>query len=186
MSDQWAGCRCGRGPPPPCAIGSRCGRTEPISASFSIHSARDDIAGLRHACAIRALEAIGDIRQFALWLGRASRQTAEMHPRLDPFEKLRILSKQQPLEISGGASRACRTNSWPCLRESRDDPCRNLFRAWIHASQPRQVPIKYDSYNAGFWWFEVFRSIGIEDWQHRLRLQCPRRGPRATCHAQHR
>ena len=58
---------------------------------------------LRHACAIRTLEATRDIRQVALWLGHASQQTTEMYLRADPVEKLGILSKQQPPEISGGS-----------------------------------------------------------------------------------
>lgn len=57
---------------------------------------------LRHACALRTLEATGDIRQVALWLGHASQQTTEMYLRIDPVEKLRILSKQKPPEISEG------------------------------------------------------------------------------------
>ena len=33
---------------------------------------------LRHACALRTLEASRDIRQVAIWLGHASQQTTEV------------------------------------------------------------------------------------------------------------
>lgn len=57
---------------------------------------------LRHACALHTLEATGDIRQVALWLGHASQQTTEMYLRLDPVEKLEILAERQPPDITRG------------------------------------------------------------------------------------
>ena len=58
---------------------------------------------LRHACALRTLEATRDIRQVALWSGHASQQTTEACPRVDAVEKLGILSKQQPPAVCGGS-----------------------------------------------------------------------------------
>ena len=57
---------------------------------------------LRHACALHTLEATGDIRQVGLWLGHASIQTTEMYLRVDPVDKLEILSERQPPEIQKG------------------------------------------------------------------------------------
>ena len=48
------------------------------------------------------LEATGDIRQVGLWLGHASIQTTEMYLRVDPVDKLEILSGRQPPEIQKG------------------------------------------------------------------------------------
>lgn len=46
---------------------------------------------LRHTCAMLALQATGDIRKVALWLGHASVQTTEMYVRADPSAKLEAL-----------------------------------------------------------------------------------------------
>jgi len=47
---------------------------------------------LRHTCAMLALQATGDIRKVALWLGHASVQTTEMYVRADPSTKLDALN----------------------------------------------------------------------------------------------
>ncbi len=57
---------------------------------------------LRHACALHTLEATGDIRQAALWLGHSCQQTTEVYLRLDPVEKLEILSERPPPDITRG------------------------------------------------------------------------------------
>ena len=57
---------------------------------------------LRHACALHTLEATGDIRQASLWLGHSSQQTTEIYLRLDPVEKLEILSERPPPDITRG------------------------------------------------------------------------------------
>lgn len=46
---------------------------------------------LRHTCAMHTLEATGDIRKVALWLGHANLQTTEVYLRADPSEKLEII-----------------------------------------------------------------------------------------------
>ncbi len=58
---------------------------------------------LRHACALNTLEATGDIRQVALWLGHASLQSTEMYLRVDPANKLDILSARQPPNLRKGS-----------------------------------------------------------------------------------
>ena len=57
----------------------------------------------RHACALHTLEATGDIRQVALWLGHASLQSTEMYLRVDPANKLDILSARQPPNLRKGS-----------------------------------------------------------------------------------
>lgn len=49
---------------------------------------------LRHSCAMHTLQATGDVRKVALWLGHASLQTTEMYLRADPTEKLLPFSKR--------------------------------------------------------------------------------------------
>ena len=58
---------------------------------------------LRHACALHTLEATGDIRQVALWLGHASLQSTEMYLRVDPAHKLDILAARQPPNLRKGS-----------------------------------------------------------------------------------
>lgn len=57
----------------------------------------------RHACALHTLEATGDIRQVALWLGHASLQSTEQYLRVDPANKLEILSARHPPSLSKGS-----------------------------------------------------------------------------------
>lgn len=61
---------------------------------------------LRHSCAMHTLQATGDVRKVALWLGHASIQTTEMYLRADPFEKLEILDAHHPPLIKPGRFRA--------------------------------------------------------------------------------
>lgn len=46
---------------------------------------------LRHTCAMSILQATGDIRKVALWLGHESQQTSEVYLAADPTEKLAAL-----------------------------------------------------------------------------------------------
>jgi len=47
---------------------------------------------LRHSCAMQTLQATGDIRKVALWLGHASLQSTEVYLRADPTVKLEVLA----------------------------------------------------------------------------------------------
>ncbi len=58
---------------------------------------------LRHACALHTLEATGDIRQVALWLGHASLRSTEMYLRVDPAHKLDILAARQAPNLRKGS-----------------------------------------------------------------------------------
>ena len=60
---------------------------------------------LRHSCAMHTLQATGDIRKVALWLGHASIQTTEMYLRADPTEKLALLDAHHPPLIKPGRFR---------------------------------------------------------------------------------
>lgn len=60
---------------------------------------------LRHSCAMHTLQATGDIRKVALWLGHASIQTTEVYLRADPTEKLALLDAHHALLIKPGKFR---------------------------------------------------------------------------------
>lgn len=60
---------------------------------------------LRHSCAMHTLQATGDVRKVALWLGHASIQTTEMYLRADPTEKLALLDAHHPPLIKPGKFR---------------------------------------------------------------------------------
>lgn len=68
---------------------------------------------LRHSCAMMTLQATGDIRKVALWLGHSSLQSTEMYLRADPTQKLEAVSLVTPLP-SGKASSQPRTTSLSC------------------------------------------------------------------------
>lgn len=57
---------------------------------------------LRHSCAMHTLDATGDIRKVALWLGHASIQSTEAYLRADPGEKLQILAAHGAPAIKPG------------------------------------------------------------------------------------
>ena len=57
---------------------------------------------LRHSCAMHTLEATGDIRKVALWLGHASIQSTEAYLRVDPAEKLAVLNAVTPPTLRPG------------------------------------------------------------------------------------
>ena len=60
---------------------------------------------LRHSCAMHTLQATGDIRKVALWLGHTSIQTTEMYLRADPAEKLALLDAHHAPLIKPGKFR---------------------------------------------------------------------------------
>ena len=60
---------------------------------------------LRHSCPMHTLQATGDIRKVALWLGHASIQTTEMYLRADPTEKLALLEAHHAPLIQPGKFR---------------------------------------------------------------------------------
>lgn len=57
---------------------------------------------LRHSCAMCTLQATGDIRKVALWLGHASLQSTEVYLRADPTEKLEALGSLVPPTLRRG------------------------------------------------------------------------------------
>jgi integrase/recombinase XerD len=57
---------------------------------------------LRHSCAMHTLQATGDIRKVALWLGHASIQSTEVYVRADPTEKLAALASLAPPTLRRG------------------------------------------------------------------------------------
>jgi site-specific recombinase XerD len=57
---------------------------------------------LRHSCAMNTLQATGDIRKVALWLGHASLQSTEVYLRADPTEKLEALASLIPPTVRRG------------------------------------------------------------------------------------
>ena len=57
---------------------------------------------LRHWCAMSTLQATGDIRKVALWLGHASTQSTEVYLRADPTEKLEALASLVPPTLRRG------------------------------------------------------------------------------------
>ncbi len=58
---------------------------------------------LRHSCAIHTLEATGDIRKVALWLGHQTIRSTEIYLRADPVEKLDILAAGLPPSLRKGS-----------------------------------------------------------------------------------
>lgn len=57
---------------------------------------------LRHTCAVHTLEATGDIRRVALWLGHSSILSTETYLRVDPTEKLDVLDAGASPKIKKG------------------------------------------------------------------------------------
>ena len=61
---------------------------------------------LRHSCAVIMLEATGDIRKVALWLGHAEIRTTERYLRIDPTKKLEAVEAVIPPELRRGRFKA--------------------------------------------------------------------------------
>lgn len=57
---------------------------------------------LRHSCAMMVLQATGDIRKVALWLGHASIQTTEQYLRADPTTLLEAMNAATPPALTKG------------------------------------------------------------------------------------
>ncbi len=60
---------------------------------------------LRHTCAMQTLQATGDVRKVALWLGHASVQTTEIYLRADPTDKLDAIASVLPMRLRSGRFR---------------------------------------------------------------------------------
>ena len=61
---------------------------------------------LRHSCAILMLQATGDIRKVALWLGHADIRTTEIYLQVDPSEKLKTVQAVLPPGLRRGRFKA--------------------------------------------------------------------------------
>ena len=61
---------------------------------------------LRHSCAMIMLQATGDIRKVALWLGHADIRTTEIYLRMDATEKLEAVEAVLPPELRRGRFKA--------------------------------------------------------------------------------
>ena len=57
---------------------------------------------LRHSCGINVLQATGDIRKVALWLGHERTETSEIYVAGDPSQKLEILKAVVPPGLRPG------------------------------------------------------------------------------------
>jgi site-specific recombinase XerD len=60
---------------------------------------------LRHTCALNPLQATGDIRKVALWLGHESIQTTETYLRVDVTERIGVLQSVTPPQLRPGTFR---------------------------------------------------------------------------------
>lgn len=61
---------------------------------------------LRHSCALIMLQATGDIRKVALWLGHTDIRTTEVYLRMDATEKLEAMEAVLPPELRRGRFKA--------------------------------------------------------------------------------
>ena len=83
---------------------ARC-RKNALDACSSLADRRLSPHVLRHTCALRVLEATGDIRQVALWLGHASTTTSEVYLEVDPLRKLQAIAGVVPPSLRPGKFR---------------------------------------------------------------------------------
>ena len=60
---------------------------------------------LRHTCALTILQATGDIRKVALWLGHESIQTTEDYLRVDVTRRIEVLGSVTPPQLRPGKFR---------------------------------------------------------------------------------
>ena len=60
---------------------------------------------LRHTCALTILQATGDIRKVALWLGHESIQTTETYLRVDVTERIGVQQSVTPPQLRPGTFR---------------------------------------------------------------------------------
>ena len=61
---------------------------------------------LRHTCALNILQATGDIRKVALWLGHEDIQTTEEYLRVDVTQRIGVLKAVTPPQLRPGKFRA--------------------------------------------------------------------------------
>jgi site-specific recombinase XerD len=61
---------------------------------------------LRHTCALSILQATGDIRKVALWLGHESIQTTEDYLRVDVTQRIGVLESVTPPQLRPGKFRS--------------------------------------------------------------------------------
>jgi site-specific recombinase XerD len=71
----------------------------------SLRSKRVSPHVLRHSCALNILQATGDIRKVALWLGHESVQTTEDYLRVDVTQRIGILKCVTPPQLRPGKFR---------------------------------------------------------------------------------
>jgi integrase/recombinase XerD len=57
---------------------------------------------LRHTCAMIVLQATGDIRRVALWMGHSSIHSTDAYVRADPTEKLKLVEAALPRSLRRG------------------------------------------------------------------------------------
>jgi site-specific recombinase XerD len=60
---------------------------------------------LRHTCALNILQATGDIRKVALWLGHENIQTTEDYLRVDVTQRIGVLTSMTPPQLRPGKFR---------------------------------------------------------------------------------
>ncbi|MEX0943854.1 MAG: tyrosine-type recombinase/integrase [Pseudomonadales bacterium] len=60
---------------------------------------------LRHTCALNVLQATGDVRKVALWLGHESIQTTEDYLRVDVTQRIGLLDAASPPQLKPGKFR---------------------------------------------------------------------------------
>jgi site-specific recombinase XerD len=75
-----------------------------VAARHCQSLSKKDIAPhlLRHTCAMISLQATGDIRKVAMWLGHSSLKSTEIYLRADPTEKLNTIEKALPPDLRRG------------------------------------------------------------------------------------
>jgi len=69
---------------------------------LSLQSKRISPHVLRHTCALNILQATGDIRKVALWLGHESIQTTEEYLRVDVTQRIGVLKSVTPPQLRPG------------------------------------------------------------------------------------
>ena len=76
-----------------------------VKACPSLKTKRVSPHVLRHTCALNTLQATGDIRKVALWLGHESIQTTEAYLRADPSQKREMVEAVIPPNLRRGSFR---------------------------------------------------------------------------------
>ena len=80
----------------------RANQAEAQGACPSLAGKRVSPHVLRHSCGINVLQATGDIRKVALWLGHERTETSEIYVAGDPSQKLEILKAIVPPSLRPG------------------------------------------------------------------------------------